>query len=65
MYCACSLATSSYIGRDFVSRTVSVGGETHAFPAFPPETVAILECGGLVGFMQKRLAAQERVAHPR
>jgi len=43
---------------DFVAGTVTVGGETFDFPAFPPEIVAILECGGLVGFMEKRLKAE-------
>jgi 3-isopropylmalate/(R)-2-methylmalate dehydratase small subunit len=40
---------------DFVTGTVTVGGERYDFPGFPPELVAILESGGLVGFMKKRL----------
>lgn len=48
---------------DFVAGTVTAGGETFTFPAFPPEIVAILECGGLVGFMEKRLRAEAGVAY--
>lgn len=43
---------------DFVAGTVTVGDDVYEFPAFPPELVAILESGGLVGFMEKRLKDQ-------
>ena len=43
---------------DFLTGTVTVGDKTYEFPAFPREIVAILESGGLVGFMEKRLKAE-------
>jgi 3-isopropylmalate/(R)-2-methylmalate dehydratase small subunit len=47
---------------DFVAGAVTVAGESFAFPAFPPEIVGILESGGLVGFMEKRLKAERAAA---
>ena len=43
---------------DFAAGTVSVGDRVFEFPAFPPEIVAILSSGGLVGFMEKRLKSE-------
>lgn len=49
---------------DFVAGTVTVAGESFPFPPFPPEIVGILESGGLVGFMIKRLKAEQATGTP-
>lgn len=40
---------------DFKAGTVKVGGAIHSIPPFSPEVIEILQCGGLVPFMEKRL----------
>jgi 3-isopropylmalate/(R)-2-methylmalate dehydratase small subunit len=40
---------------DFTAGRITVGGKSFAIPPFPPELIAILDSGGLVPFMEKRL----------
>lgn len=40
---------------DFVAGKVTVAGRSFPIPPFPPELIAILDSGGLVPFMEKRL----------
>ena len=40
---------------DFATGKVEVAGRSFAIPPFPPQLIAILDSGGLVPFMEKRL----------
>ncbi len=40
---------------DFAAGSVEVAGKSFAIPPFPPQLIAILDSGGLVPFMEKRL----------
>jgi 3-isopropylmalate/(R)-2-methylmalate dehydratase small subunit len=45
---------------DFVRGVVTVDGRDFAFPQYPPQVLDILEAGGLVSFMSRRLSAATR-----
>jgi len=42
---------------DFTAGKVEVSGKFFAIPPLPPQLIAILDAGGLVPFMEKRLKA--------
>ena len=50
---------------DFAAGKVTVEGKLYSIPPFPPELIAILDSGGLVPFMEKRLKAARASGTPR
>jgi 3-isopropylmalate/(R)-2-methylmalate dehydratase small subunit len=43
------------VALDLAKGEISVGGKSHAFPALPPEMLAIRDAGGLLPYARKRL----------
>ena len=44
---------------DFTAGKITVAGNSYSIPPFPPELIAILDCGGLVPFMKKRVKREQ------
>ncbi len=49
---------------DFAAGTVAVAGRSFAIPPFSAQVIAILDCGGLVPYMEKRLRSGSKAGSP-
>jgi 3-isopropylmalate/(R)-2-methylmalate dehydratase small subunit len=50
---------------DFAAGKITVAGQSYSIPPFSPEVIAILDSGGLVPFMEKRLKSARQSGAPR
>ena len=49
---------------DLTAGKITVAGKSYSIPPFPPELIAILDSGGLVPFMEKRLKRERQSGAP-
>lgn len=50
---------------DLGAGKITVAGKSYSIPPFPPELIAILDSGGLVPFMEKRIKREQLGGGPR